>query len=154
MRDEAFFGIALSSHNVYDNHHKRLSSLSNLNSFTNAVCIRRSQAFGQIHRQRPINRLFHISVPARTAFTIRRDRAEELIHHGVPCTRAIREFTRKTGRFPLRIKELDSTNGRRLLRKHFNDPILAETSNWCTWRIFRSQGPSRFREQALPEDSG
>ena len=60
------------------------------------------------------------------AFTIRRDREEELIHRGVQYTRAIREFTRKTGRFPLRIEELDNTDGRRFLRKHYKDPITGQ----------------------------
>ncbi len=60
------------------------------------------------------------------AFTIRRDREEELIHRGVQYTRAIREFTRKTGRFPVRLEELDSTEGRRFLRKHYKDPITGQ----------------------------
>jgi len=57
------------------------------------------------------------------AFTIRRDREEELIHRGVQYKRAIREFAKKTGRFPLRMEELDNTNGMRYLRKHYKDPI-------------------------------
>jgi len=57
------------------------------------------------------------------AFTIRRDQEEELIHRGVQYKRAIREFAKKTGRFPLRMEELDNTNGMRFLRKHYKDPI-------------------------------
>ncbi|HYM75156.1 MAG TPA: hypothetical protein VE377_04190 [Candidatus Dormibacteraeota bacterium] len=57
------------------------------------------------------------------AFSIRRDREEELIHRGVQYTRAIREFSKKTGHFPLRMEELDNTGGRRFLRKHYKDPV-------------------------------
>jgi hypothetical protein len=60
------------------------------------------------------------------ASVLRREREMELIHRGVQYTRAIREFTRKTGRYPLRIEELDSTNGRRYLRKHYKDPITGK----------------------------
>jgi type II secretory pathway pseudopilin PulG len=60
------------------------------------------------------------------AFSIRRDREEELIHRGVQYTRAIREFTKKTGRYPMRLEELDNTDGRRFLRKHYKDPITGK----------------------------
>jgi type II secretory pathway pseudopilin PulG len=60
------------------------------------------------------------------AFSIRRDREEELIHRGVQYSRAIREFTKKTGRFPIRLEELDDTNGRRFLRKHYKDPLTGK----------------------------
>jgi len=60
------------------------------------------------------------------AFTIRRDREEELIHRGAQYRRAIREFTRKTGRFPVRLEELDNTDGRRYLRKHYKDPTTGQ----------------------------
>jgi len=57
------------------------------------------------------------------AFTIRRDREEELIHRGVQYTRAIREFTKRTGRFPVRLEELEQSEGRRFLRRRYKDPI-------------------------------
>ena len=57
------------------------------------------------------------------SFSIRRDREEELIHRGVQYTRAIREFSKRTGHFPLRMEELDNTGGRRFLRKHYKDPV-------------------------------
>ncbi len=60
------------------------------------------------------------------AFTIRRDREEELIHRGVQYTRAIREFTKRTGRFPTRLDELENSNGRRFLRKRYKDPITGK----------------------------
>lgn len=60
------------------------------------------------------------------AFSIRREREEELIHRGVQYRRAIRAFTKKTGRFPVRIEELDNTDGMRFLRKHYKDPITGK----------------------------
>jgi type II secretory pathway pseudopilin PulG len=60
------------------------------------------------------------------AFNIRRDREEELIHRGVQYTRAIRAYSRKTGRFPMRLEELDDVNGLHFLRKHYKDPITGK----------------------------
>jgi type II secretory pathway pseudopilin PulG len=60
------------------------------------------------------------------AFSIRREREEELIHRGVQYRRAIRAFTKKTGRFPVRLEELDNTDGMRFLRKHYKDPITGK----------------------------
>ncbi len=60
------------------------------------------------------------------AFSIRREREEELIHRGVQYRRAIRAFTKKTGRFPMRLEELDNTDGQRFLRKHYKDPITGK----------------------------
>ncbi len=60
------------------------------------------------------------------AFNIRRDREEELIHRGVQYTRAIRAYSKKTGRFPMRLEELDNVNGLHFLRKHYKDPITGQ----------------------------
>ena len=60
------------------------------------------------------------------AFSIRREREEELIHRGVQYRRAIRAFTKKTGRFPVRLEELDNTDGMRFLRKHYKDPVTGK----------------------------
>jgi len=60
------------------------------------------------------------------AFNIRRDREEELIHRGVQYTRAIRAYSKKTGRYPMRIEELDDVNGLHFLRKHYKDPITGQ----------------------------
>jgi type II secretory pathway pseudopilin PulG len=56
-------------------------------------------------------------------FQIRREREEELIHRGVEYTRAIRMFTKRTGRFPNRLEELENTNGLRFIRKLYKDPV-------------------------------
>jgi type II secretory pathway pseudopilin PulG len=60
------------------------------------------------------------------AFNIRRDREEELIHRGVQYTRAIRAYSKKTGRYPMTLEELDNVNGLRFLRKHYKDPITGQ----------------------------
>jgi len=57
------------------------------------------------------------------AMQIKRDREEELIHRGMQYRRAIHTFAKRTGRFPLRIEELEDTNGTRYLRKRYKDPI-------------------------------
>ncbi len=60
------------------------------------------------------------------AFEIRRDRDEELVHRGVQYTRAIRAFSKKTGRFPHQLEELRETNGLRFIRKLYKDPITGK----------------------------
>jgi type II secretory pathway pseudopilin PulG len=61
------------------------------------------------------------------AFQIKRDREEELIHRGVQYTRAIREFVKKTGRYPSRVDELlnfgGTVGGTRFLRRRYTDPV-------------------------------
>ena len=69
-----------------------------------------------------------ISIIAATAassiaFKIRRDREEELIHRGAEYSRAIRRYTKKVGHYPLRIEDLENTDGLRFLRKRYKDPI-------------------------------
>ena len=56
-------------------------------------------------------------------FQIKRDREEEMIHRGVQYSRAVRRFFKKTGRYPTRIEELESTNNIRFLRKRYKDPM-------------------------------
>lgn len=57
------------------------------------------------------------------AMQIKRDREEELIHRGMQYRRAIHQFAKRTGHFPMRLEELDNTNGTRFLRKRYKDPI-------------------------------
>jgi type II secretory pathway pseudopilin PulG len=54
---------------------------------------------------------------------IRRDQETELIRRGIQYRRAIRQFTKKTGRFPMKIEDLEETNGVRFLRRRYKDPI-------------------------------
>src|SRR5579863_9298494 len=57
------------------------------------------------------------------AFRIKRDREEELVHRGVQYSRAIRNFSKKTGRYPARLEELQDANGLKFIRKLYKDPI-------------------------------
>jgi len=57
------------------------------------------------------------------AFEIKRDREEELIHRGYQYTRAIRMYASKTGRFPLKVEDLQDTAGVRYIRKLYKDPL-------------------------------
>jgi type II secretory pathway pseudopilin PulG len=57
---------------------------------------------------------------------LKRDREEELIHRGVQYSRAIRKFYKKTGRYPVRLEELENTNNLRFLRHRYKDPVTGE----------------------------
>ena len=67
----------------------------------------------------------------RIAQQIRRDREEETIHRGTQYARAIRLFYRKFGRYPVSLKELQSTNNLRFLRQEYKDPLSPNGE----WRI-------------------
>src|ERR1700747_2555166 len=54
---------------------------------------------------------------------IKRDREEEMRHRGTSYMRAIQHFYKKTGRYPMRVEELENTNNLRFLRKRYKDPI-------------------------------
>lgn len=82
-----------------------------------------------------------IIVPTIT-FDIRRDKEAEMIHRGVQYARAIRAFTRATSRYPLRLEELQSTNGQRFIRKLYKDPI--------TGQDFRLLHPPDIRSAPAP----
>ncbi len=60
------------------------------------------------------------------AFEIKREREQELVHRGVQYSRAIRAFTKATGGFPQRLDQLQSTEGRRFIRKLYKDPITGK----------------------------
>ncbi|HET7209944.1 MAG TPA: hypothetical protein VFI95_25450 [Terriglobales bacterium] len=57
---------------------------------------------------------------------MKRDQEQELIHRGVQYARAIQHFYKKTGRYPVRLEELDNFNNVRFLRKHYKDPITGK----------------------------
>lgn len=72
-----------------------------------------------------------VAVAPRIIQQIRRDREEETIHRGTQYVRAIRLFYRKFGRYPTSLKELQSTNNIRFLRKLYKDPL----SPGGEWRL-------------------
>jgi hypothetical protein len=49
-----------------------------------------------------------------------------LIHRGIQYRRAIHAFAKRTGRFPLRLEELEDTDGTRYLRRRYKDPITGK----------------------------
>src|SRR5580698_8193313 len=63
------------------------------------------------------------AIASSIAFQIKRDREEEMVHRGVQYSRAIRNFVKKTGRYPSRLEELQDTNGQKFIRKLYKDPI-------------------------------
>jgi type II secretory pathway pseudopilin PulG len=63
------------------------------------------------------------AIASSLAFQIKRDREEEMVHRGVQYSRAIRNFVKKTGRYPSRLEELQDTNGQKFIRKLYKDPI-------------------------------
>jgi len=67
-----------------------------------------------------------LAIAPTITFQIKRDREEELIHRGVQYSRAIRNYYKKFGRYPTNLKDLDSTNNQRFLRKHYKDPITGK----------------------------
>src|SRR5215469_10649956 len=67
-----------------------------------------------------------VAIAPQLTQQIKRDQEEELIHRGVQYSRAIQHFYKKTGRYPVRLEELDDFNNLRFLRKHYKDPITGE----------------------------
>lgn len=59
-------------------------------------------------------------------FEMQRDREEELIHRGVQYSRAIRRYTKATGRYPMRLDDLKGTPQVRYLRKLYKDPVTGK----------------------------
>src|SRR5690242_6865383 len=64
-----------------------------------------------------------MAVVPTIVFDAKRDREEEMIHRGVQYSRAIRRFVKKSGRYPVRIEELENTNQIRFLRKKYKDQV-------------------------------
>ena len=54
---------------------------------------------------------------------LRRQREDELIHRGVQYTRAIRNYYRKFGTYPLSLDQLEDVNHMRFLRNRYKDPL-------------------------------
>jgi type II secretory pathway pseudopilin PulG len=60
------------------------------------------------------------------AMQIKRNREEELIHRGMQYARAIKRYYRKTGRYPVKLEDLENTANVRFLRKRYKDPITGK----------------------------
>ena len=55
--------------------------------------------------------------------SILRDREVEMIHRGVQYARAVASTTKRIGRYPTSIEQLENTNKIRYLRKRYKDPM-------------------------------
>lgn len=75
-----------------------------------------------------------VIVPSIT-FEIKRDREEEMIHRGVQYSRAIRAYYKKTGRYPIKIEDLENTNNQRFLRKRYKDPLNCKNGKCGDFRL-------------------
>ena len=62
-------------------------------------------------------------VAPNLAFQIKRDREEELVHRGVQYTRAIRNYAKRTGRYPIRAEDQLGGPDQRFIRKLYKDPM-------------------------------
>jgi hypothetical protein len=84
---------------------------------------------------------------------ILRDREEEMVHRGAQYTRAIRLYYRKTGHYPAKIEDLESTNNLRFLRKRYKDPTMkGEDSGEADFKVLRYGDPGvRLQQAGLPQ---
>ena len=90
----------------------------------------------------------------KIAFQIKRDREEELIHRGVEYSRAIQKFSKKTGRFPTRLEELEDTSGLRFIRRLYKDPITGRDFQLLHLSDIRpSSGVTNLNANPKQEDS-
>jgi type II secretory pathway pseudopilin PulG len=93
------------------------------------------------------------AVAPTIALQIRRDREDELIHRGMEYRRAIRSFAKHTGRYPLRIEELQNTNETRYLRKLYKDPITGGEFRFLHTNDIAAYG-ARPNTASTPPDEG
>ena len=63
---------------------------------------------------------------SKIAFDIKRDREQEMINRGVQYSRAIRQYYKKFGRYPMKLEDLENTNQMRFLRKRYKDPLTGK----------------------------
>jgi type II secretory pathway pseudopilin PulG len=87
----------------------------------------------------------------RLAQQVKRDREIEMIHRGEQYARAVKRFVKKTGQYPTRIEQLESTNNIRFLRKRYKDPLA--TTPEGEWKLVR-QTDIQLLQGALGNTSG
>jgi type II secretory pathway pseudopilin PulG len=88
------------------------------------------------------------------AFSIRRDREEELVHRGVQYTRAIRAFTKSNGRYPLRVEELVHNGNTRYLRRAYKDPVTGKDFKLLTFSDIPGNSPQPIANGTAPTTGG
>jgi type II secretory pathway pseudopilin PulG len=88
----------------------------------------------------------------RVAFEAQRQKEQLLIERGEQYKRAIQVFFTTTKRYPARIEDLESWNGRRFLRRRYIDPMTGKDE----WRLVHMQNgvltDSVDTKQKLAED--
>ncbi len=67
----------------------------------------------------------------RVAFEAERDKEQLLIDRGEQYKRAIQLYYRKTGRYPVKMEDLENTNNIRFLRQRYKDPMTGKDE----WRL-------------------
>jgi hypothetical protein len=82
------------------------------------------------------------------------DRETELIHRAVQYREAIRAFAKATGRFPIRVEELQSTDGRRFIRRLYKDPITGGDFRLLRLSDVGLAGPQSADVSATQESMG
>ncbi len=79
--------------------------------------------------------IFAAAIAPSIAFTIKRDREEEMIHRGCQYSRAIRAYYRKFGRYPVKLEDLENTNDIRFLRKRYKDPENCKNGKCADFKL-------------------
>ena len=67
----------------------------------------------------------------KLATQIKRDREEEMIHRGTEYARAIKKYYKKFNRYPNDLKDLESANNLRFIRRRYKDPESKDGA----WRL-------------------
>src|SRR5947209_1674859 len=83
--------------------------------------------------------MMSIAVP-KMREDIRRDQELETMQRGKQYIRAIQLFYRRFGRFPIRVEELEDTNGMRFLRRRYPDP-LTRADDWKPVFLGQNKAP-------------
>jgi hypothetical protein len=72
----------------------------------------------------------------RAAFESARDKEQLLMDRGNQYKRAIQVFYAENKRYPVELKDLDSTANKRYLRRHYIDPMTGQEE----WRLIHTNG--------------
>ena len=88
--------------------------------------------------------MLYMEMP-RMALELQRNREGLLIERGEQYIRAIKVFQSTNKRFPQTIEELESTNGRRFLRRRYLDPISGKDD----WRLIHGDGSGRLTDSLV-----
>jgi type II secretory pathway pseudopilin PulG len=95
----------------------------------------------------------YMEIP-RVGFETQRQKEQVLIQRGEQYKRAIQLFVRANNRWPAKIEDLESTNGRRFLRRRYIDPMTGKDE----WRAIHIQNgiltDSKVQKQTTEKKEG